>query len=108
MVSGRLCTVSQTACVDLFTSMVMVWSVSLECEEMQSRKPNGFALILLGAALLPSLACSQNTAEVAAAPATTSVERSAPTPAATVPAGGSVFPVLGPLVVGNQPGVAGQ
>ena len=75
---------------------------------MQSRKPNGFALILLGAALLPWLACSQNTAEVAAAPATTSLERSAPTPAASVPAGGSVFTVSGPLIVEHQLDVLAQ
>jgi RND family efflux transporter MFP subunit len=45
----------------------------LECEEMQSRRPNDLALVLLGtallgAALLPWLGCSQKSAEVAAAP----------------------------------------
>src|ERR1700719_142938 len=108
MVSGRLCTVSQTAFVDLFTCMVMVWSVSLECEEMQSRKPNGFALILLGAALLPWLACSQNTAEVSAAPAPTSVEKAAPMSTAIIPASSNVLSVSGPLIVEHQLDVLAQ
>lgn len=86
----------------------MVWSVSLECEEMRSRKPNGFALVLLGAALLPWLACSQNTAEVAAAPATTSVERAAPMSAAIIPASSNVFSVSGPLIVEHQLDVLAQ
>jgi membrane fusion protein, multidrug efflux system len=88
--------------------MVMVWSVSLECEEMQSRKPNCFALILLGAALLPWLACSQNTSEVAAAPAPTSVDKAAPTSAAIIPASSNVFSVSGPLIVEHQLDVLAQ
>src|SRR5208283_5697360 len=78
----------------------------LECDEMQSRKTRGLALILLGTALLPWLACSQKSAEVIAAPS--------PAPA---PSGGSAtgptasdsgFTVSGPLIVEHQLDVLAQ
>ncbi|HKM46436.1 MAG TPA: efflux RND transporter periplasmic adaptor subunit [Terriglobales bacterium] len=73
---------------------------------MQSRKTRGLALILLGTALLPWLACSQKSAEVIAAPS--------PAPA---PSGGSAtgptasdigFAVSGPLIVEHQLDVLAQ
>jgi membrane fusion protein, multidrug efflux system len=73
---------------------------------MQRRKPNDLALILLGAALLPGLACSQKSMEVAAAPA--SPASSAPPPAASVPPSDSGFTVSGPLIVEHQLDVLAQ
>ncbi len=79
---------------------------------MPSRKPNDFALILLGVALLPWLACSQKSAEVAAAPAPSSSGGLASAAVATVPANisanGSSFTVSGPLVVEHQLDVLAQ
>ncbi len=67
---------------------------------MHSRKPNDLALILLGAALLPCLACSQKSMEVSAAPAPAGA--SAPAPAASVPLSDNSFTVSGPLTVEHQ------
>jgi membrane fusion protein, multidrug efflux system len=73
---------------------------------MQTRKPNAFAVILLGAALLPGLACSQKTMEVAAAPAPSPA--GAPAPVASVPATDSSYTVSGPLIVEHQLDVLAQ
>ena len=67
---------------------------------MQRRGPNDIALILLGAALLPGLACSQKSMEVAAAPAPSGA--SAPAPVASIPASDNSFTVSGPLTVEHQ------
>src|SRR6202167_4101374 len=77
---------------------------------MQTRKPNAFALILLGAALAPGLACSEKCMEVAAAPAPSATGASAPAaaPAASVPATDSSFTVSGPLIVEHQLEVLAQ
>ncbi len=75
---------------------------------MQTRKPNPFALILLSAALLPGLACSQKTMEVAAAPAPTPAGAPAPAPVASVPPSDSSFTVSGPLIVEHQLDVLAQ
>ena len=75
---------------------------------MRSRKPNNLALILLGAALLPWLACSQKSTEVAAAPSPAPSGGSAPAPAASVPASDSGFTVSGPLIVEHQLDVLAQ
>jgi membrane fusion protein (multidrug efflux system) len=75
---------------------------------MQSRKPNDLALILLGAALLPWLACSQKNVEVAAAPSPSPSGGSAPAPAASVPSGDGGFTVSGPLIVEHQLDVLAQ
>jgi len=73
---------------------------------MQTRKPNAFALILMGAVLLSCLACSQKSMEVAAAPAPSG----APTPAplASIPASDNSFTVSGPLTVEHQLDVLAQ
>jgi RND family efflux transporter MFP subunit len=73
---------------------------------MQSRKPNDLALILLGAALLPWLACSQKSTEVIAAPYPPPSGGSAP--AASVPAVDSGVTVSGPLIVEHQLDVVAQ
>ncbi len=75
---------------------------------MQSRKPNDLALILLGAALLPWLACSQKSAEVVAAPSPTPSGGSALAPATSVPTSDSGFTVSGPLIVEHQLDVLAQ
>ena len=76
---------------------------------MQSRKPNHLALILLGGALLPWLACSQKSAEVAAAPSPPPASGvSAPAPGAPVPSADSGFTVSGPLIVEHQLDVLAQ
>jgi len=81
---------------------------------MQSRNPNHLALILLAATLLPGLACSEKSAEVAAAPspppsADSARPTNAPTAAATsVPTGESGFTVSGPLIVEHQLDVLAQ
>src|SRR5208282_368988 len=82
----------------------------LECDEMQSRKTRGLALILLGTALLPWLACSQKSAEVIAAPSPAPAPSggSAPVPAASVPASDIGFAVSGPLIVEHQLDVLAQ
>jgi RND family efflux transporter MFP subunit len=80
----------------------------LECEGMQSRKPSDLALILLSAALLPWLACSQKNVEVAAAPFPSTSGGSAPAPAASVPSGNGGFTVSGPLIVEHQLDVLAQ
>src|ERR1700690_3207041 len=67
---------------------------------MQSRKSNAFALILLGAALLPGLACSQKSMEVSAAPAPSGT--SAPVAVASIPSSDASFTVSGPLTVEHQ------
>ena len=74
---------------------------------MQRRKPNDVALILLGAALLPGLACSQKSMEVAAAPAS-SPGGSAPAPVANAPVSDNGFTVSGPLIVEHQLDVLAQ
>jgi RND family efflux transporter MFP subunit len=71
---------------------------------MQTRKPNAFALILLGAVLLSCLACSQKSMEVAAAPAPSG----APAPLAGIPASDTSFTVSGPLIVEHQLDVLAQ
>src|ERR1700735_2151715 len=73
---------------------------------MRSRKPNDIALILLGAALLPGLACSQKSMEVAAAPAPPVASSSAPV--ASIPASDNSFTVSGPLTVEHQLDVLAQ
>jgi membrane fusion protein, multidrug efflux system len=75
---------------------------------MQSRKPNDLALILLGAALLPWLACSQKNEEVAAAPSPSASGGAAPAPAASVASGDVGFTVSGPLIVEHQLDVLAQ
>jgi membrane fusion protein (multidrug efflux system) len=74
---------------------------------MQRRKPSDLALILLGVALLPWLACSQKSAEVAAAPPPPSAG-SALAPSPTAPVGDSSFTVSGPLIVEHQLDVLAQ
>jgi len=73
---------------------------------MRSRKPNNLALILLGAALLPWLACSQKGTEVAAAPSPR--PSGTPAPAKSILAGDSGFTVSGPLIVEHQLDVLAQ
>ena len=73
---------------------------------MQRRKPNDFALILLGAALLSCLACSQKSMEVSAAPAPSGA--SAPAPLPSIPASDNSFTVSGPLTVEHQLDVLAQ
>lgn len=76
---------------------------------MPGRNPNELALILLGGALLPWLACSQKSAEVAAAPSPPPASGvSAPAPGAPVPAADSGFAVSGPLIVEHQLDVLAQ
>lgn len=73
---------------------------------MQSRKLKDFALVLLGAALLPCLACSQKSMEVSAAPAPSGA--SAPAAEASIPSSDSSFTVSGPLTVEHQLEVLAQ
>src|SRR5580692_9477125 len=73
---------------------------------MQRRKLTDFTLILLGAALLPCLACSEKTMEVSAAPAPSGA--SAPAPPASIPAIDNSFTVSGPLTVEHQLDVLAQ
>jgi len=79
---------------------------------MQSRKPNHLALILLGAALLPWLACSEKSAEVRAAPSPApsggSGLGSATSVPATLPPSDGSFTVSGPLIVEHQLDVLAQ
>lgn len=73
---------------------------------MQNRKPSGLALVLLCAALLPWLACSQKGAEVAAAPSPAA--SGTPAPAASISASDSGLTVSGPLIVEHQLDVLAQ
>jgi len=75
---------------------------------MQNRKPNGLTLVLLCAALLPWLACSQKGTEVAAAPSPPPQRGSVPAPAASISASDSGFTVSGPLIVEHQLDVLAQ
>src|SRR5271168_1616258 len=75
---------------------------------MESRNPNDIALILLGAALLSCLACSQKSPEVAAAAAPAPSAASAPAPAASIPSSDNSFTVSGPLTVEHQLDVLAQ
>jgi membrane fusion protein (multidrug efflux system) len=79
---------------------------------MPRSKPNHIALILLGAALLSGLACSQKDAAVAAAPSPQPSRGPVPPQAAGVPAGvpanDSGFTVSGPLIVEHQLDVLAQ
>jgi membrane fusion protein (multidrug efflux system) len=75
---------------------------------MQTRRPNPFALILLGAALAPGLACSEKGMEVSAAPAPSPTGAPAPAPVASVPPSDSSFTVSGPLIVEHQLDVLAQ
>ena len=75
---------------------------------MQNRKPNGLALVLLGAALLPWVGCSEKGTEVAAAPSPAPSGGSTPAPAASGPASDSGFTVSGPLIVEHQLDVLAQ
>jgi membrane fusion protein, multidrug efflux system len=74
---------------------------------MQNRKPSGLALILLGAGLLPSLACSGRSTEVAAAANLAPPGESAVAPVASVPVSDS-FTVSGPLIVEHELDVLAQ
>jgi len=75
---------------------------------MQSRKANGVALILLVAALLPGLACSKKSTEVAAAaPSPAPLTTSAPA-ARSGPETDNGFMVSGPLIVEHQLDVLAQ
>jgi RND family efflux transporter MFP subunit len=73
---------------------------------MQNRKLNDFALIVVGVALLPCLACSDKSMEVAAAPAPSGA--SAPAAAANIPSTDTSFTVSGPLTVEHQLDVLAQ
>jgi len=73
---------------------------------MQSGKPNGLALILLGMALLPWLGCSQKSAEVIAAPSPAG--SGTPAPAESISASDSGLTVSGPLIVEHQLDVLAQ
>jgi membrane fusion protein, multidrug efflux system len=75
---------------------------------MQTRKPNPFALVLLGAALTAGLACSEKGMEVSAAPAPSPAGAPAPAPVASVPSSDSSFTVSGPLIVEHQLDVLAQ
>jgi membrane fusion protein (multidrug efflux system) len=75
---------------------------------MQTRRPNPFALILLGAALAPGLACSEKGMEVSAAPAPSPTGAPAPAPVASVPPSDNSFTVSGPLIVEHQLDVLAQ
>jgi membrane fusion protein, multidrug efflux system len=75
---------------------------------MPRRKPNPLALILLGVALLPLMACSRKSAEVVAAPSATPSGGPAPAAAASAPANDSGFTVSGPLIVEHQLDVLAQ
>ena len=76
---------------------------------MNSRNPNGFALILLGTALLPWLGCSSKNTEVVAAPApapaTGPVPRRSGEHSSETDSG---FAVSGPLIVEHQLDVLAQ
>lgn len=74
---------------------------------MQTRKPNPFALILLGAALALGLACSEKGMEVSAAPAPSPAGAPALAPVASVPSDIG-FTVSGPLIVEHQLDVLAQ
>jgi RND family efflux transporter MFP subunit len=73
---------------------------------MQTRKLNDFALIVVGVALLPCLACSDKSMEVAAAPAPSGAL--APAAAANIPSTDTSFTVSGPLTVEHQLDVLAQ
>lgn len=73
---------------------------------MQNRKPSGLALVLLCAALLSWVACSQKNAEVIAAPSPAPSGTSAP--AASISASDSGLTVSGPLIVEHQLDVLAQ
>src|SRR5580658_10709014 len=75
---------------------------------MQTRKPNPFALVLLGAALTAGLACSEKGMEVSAAPAPSPAGAPAPAPVASVPSSDSGLTVSGPLIVEHQLDVLAQ
>ncbi len=75
---------------------------------MQTRKPNAFALFLLGAALAPGLACSEKGMEVSAAPAPPAAGAPTPAPVASVTPNDSSFTVSGPLIVEHQLDVLAQ
>jgi membrane fusion protein (multidrug efflux system) len=75
---------------------------------MPTRKPNAFAMILLGAFLLPGLACSEKGMEVAAAPAPSPSGASAAAAVASIPPSDSSFTVSGPLIVEHQLDVLAQ
>jgi membrane fusion protein (multidrug efflux system) len=75
---------------------------------MQNKKPNHLVLILLSAALLPCLACSQKSMEVSAASAPSASAVPAPATVATVPPTDSSFTVSGPLIVEHQLDVLAQ
>lgn len=73
---------------------------------MQNRKPNRLALVLLCAAVVSGVGCSQKSEEVAAAPSPP--PSGMPAPAASGPAGDSGFTVSGPLIVEHQLDVLAQ
>ena len=72
------------------------------------RRRHGLALILLGAALLPWLACSSKSAEVIAAPSPAPSGEPAPAPSANLPASAAGFTVSGPLIVEHELDVLAQ
>jgi membrane fusion protein (multidrug efflux system) len=67
---------------------------------MQNRKPNRLALVLLCAALLPWVACSQKSSEVIAAPSP--APSATPAPASSISDRDSGFTLSGPLIVEHQ------
>lgn len=72
------------------------------------RRRHGLALILLGAALLPWLACSSKSAEVIAAPSPAPSGEPAPAATANVQASAAGFTVSGPLIVEHELDVLAQ
>ncbi|MFZ0136933.1 MAG: efflux RND transporter periplasmic adaptor subunit [Candidatus Sulfotelmatobacter sp.] len=75
---------------------------------MRNQESNRLVLILLSAALLPCLSCSQKGMEAAAAPAPSASAVPAPAPVASAPVTDSSFTVSGPLIVEHQLDVLAQ
>jgi hypothetical protein len=75
---------------------------------MQNGKPNRLALVLLCAALLSWVACSEKSGEVSAAPSPAPSGDAVPAAAASVPASAGGFTVSGPLIVEHQLDVLAQ
>ena len=75
---------------------------------MRNQGSHYLALILLSAALLPCLSCSQKGMEVSAAPAPSPSAAPAPAPVAIIPSTDSTFTVSGPFIVEHQLDVLAQ
>ncbi len=75
---------------------------------MHGGKPNHFTLILLGAALLPWLGCSQKNDEVVAASTSSPSGEPVAKPASSVQTSDRSFTVSGPLIVEHQLDVLAQ